>query len=101
MNEEWPILIKATSDVIQIQKPDYTKPFILSTDASEYGMGMVLTQATDNNGRVIIGCNSQGLSKSEKLWAIAQKELYAKTKTRKIPKILVLFLLIFQLALHS
>ena len=77
VNEEWPILIKAASDVIQIQKPDYTKPFILSTDASEYGMGMVLTQATDNNGRIIIGCNSQGLSKSEKLWAIAQKELYA------------------------
>lgn len=77
VNEEWPILIKAVSDVIQIQKPDYTKPFILSTDASEYGMGMVLTQATENNGRIIIGCNSQGLSKSEKLWAIAQKELYA------------------------
>ena len=75
--KDWPILIQAAGNAIQIQTPDYNKPFILSTDASENGLGMVLTQKTKNDGRVIIGCNSQGLSKSERLWAIAQKELYA------------------------
>ena len=75
VNKDWPTLIRATSEVIKIQVPDFTKPMILSTDASEYGLGMVLTQEASDGGRKIIGCHSQGLGKSEKLWAIAQKEL--------------------------
>lgn len=75
VNKDWPALIHATSEVIKIQVPDFTKPMILSTDASEYGLGMVLTQEMEGGGRRIIGCHSQGLGKSEKLWAIAQKEL--------------------------
>lgn len=77
VTRDWPILIKAAGNAIKIQTPDYSKPFILSTDASENGLGMVLTQKTKDDGRIIIGCNSQGLTKSERLWAIAQKELYA------------------------
>ena len=80
VNEEWPKIQNSLKNVIKVQRPDYSKPMILSTDASEFGIGMVLSQEIEGpNGttRVILGCHSQGLSKSEKLWAIAQKELKA------------------------
>lgn len=75
VDEDWPKLTGVLSDIIKIQCPDYDKPMILSTDASEFGLGMVLTQETPDGKRRIIGCHSKSLNKSERLWAIAQKEL--------------------------
>lgn len=80
VNEEWPKIQQSLKNVIKVQRPDYSKPMILSTDASEFGIGMVLSQemeGPEGTTRIILGCHSQGLNKSEKLWAIAQKELKA------------------------
>ena len=44
---------------------DYSKPFIVETDASDFGLGAVLSQVQDGKTR-IIACVSRGLRKSEK-----------------------------------
>ena len=76
VDAKWPLLVESMCNAIQIQKPNYEYPMILTTDASNFGMGMVLAQEIDGK-RKIIACHSKALGKSEKLWAIAQKELLA------------------------
>lgn len=46
--------------------PDFTKPFILETDASLEGLGAVLTQIHDDNKRHVIAYASRTLRNSEK-----------------------------------
>ena len=77
VDKNWPILKKALADVIKIQVPDHDLPMILSTDASEFGLGMVLSQEAKDKPkeRRILGCHSKGLNKSERLWSISNKEL--------------------------
>jgi len=45
--------------------PDFRKPFVLHTDASQEGLGAVLYQKQDGKMRVI-GYGSQSLTKAEK-----------------------------------
>ena len=77
VDEYWPGILEALGKIIKIQVPDYSLPMILSTDACEFGLGMVLSQKDPKqaDGRRILGCHSKGLNKSEKLWSISQKEL--------------------------
>ena len=75
VKEYWPKLIELLKTAVKLQCPDYTRPMILSTDASSNGLGAVLSQEDDQGRRRIIGVHSMGLNSSEKLWAIAQKEL--------------------------
>ena len=58
--------------------PDFRKPFILDTDASDIGIGAVLSQ-TDAEGkeRVIIAYGSRLLSKSERKYCVTRHELLA------------------------
>jgi hypothetical protein len=64
-----------TSELL-LQYPDFTKPFILSTDASNYALGAVLSQGE-------IGCDlpvvygSRTLSKTERNYPTVEKELLA------------------------
>ena len=76
VDKNWPVLVEALCNSIQVQRPNYDYHMILTTDASNFGMGMVLSQEIDGK-RKIIACHSKALGKSEKLWAIAQKELLA------------------------
>ena len=46
--------------------PDYSKPFILETDASLSGLGAVLSQKGDNNEVQVIAYTSRSLHPSEK-----------------------------------
>ena len=54
--------------------PDFTKPFILDTDASSTCIGAVLSQIQDNKERVIAFA-SKSLSKSERKYCVTRKEL--------------------------
>ena len=56
--------------------PDFTKPFILDTDASNHAIGAVLSQKTGNEER-LIAYASRTLSKSERKYCVTRKELLA------------------------
>ena len=77
VDKYWPGILEALGQIIKIQVPDYSLPMILSTDACEFGLGMILSQKDPNlaDSRRILGCHSKGLNKSERLWSISQKEL--------------------------
>ena len=72
----WSKLRDSLCDVIMLYRPDYDREFILQTDASDYGIGGVLSQEYENNNRKIVGVFSKKLTKTQSLWAIASKELY-------------------------
>merc|ERR1711911_4851 len=44
VEEYWPKLIGLLKTAVKLQCPDYTRPMILSTDASSNGLGAVLSQ---------------------------------------------------------
>ena len=56
--------------------PDFKQPFILDTDASEYGIGAVLSQKQDGAERVIAYA-SRTLTKAERKYCVTRKELLA------------------------
>ena len=59
-------LKKALMEAPILAYPDYSKPFILETDASLKGLGAVLSQKGDNNKICIIAYASRSLQPSEK-----------------------------------
>ena len=56
--------------------PDFTVPFILDTDASDCGIGAVLSQIQEGHERVVAYA-SRALSKSERNYSITRRELLA------------------------
>ncbi|MCG8033577.1 MAG: Ty3/Gypsy family RNase HI domain-containing protein, partial [Candidatus Thiodiazotropha taylori] len=56
--------------------PDFTKPFILDTDASDIAIGGVLSQKIDGQERVIAYA-SRTLTKRERRYCVTRKELLA------------------------
>ncbi|XP_050806680.1 uncharacterized protein LOC127049621 [Gopherus flavomarginatus] len=70
--------LKATlmSDPV-LRAPDFEKPFLVTTDASERGIGAVLLQeATDHNFHPVVFL-SKKLSERESHWSVSEKECYA------------------------
>ena len=55
--------------------PNYSKPFILDTDASDAGIGAVLSQLDDNSREQVIAYASRTLSKPERRYCATRKEL--------------------------
>ena len=56
--------------------PDFTVPFILDTDASDCGIGAVLSQIQEGHERVVAYA-SRALSKSERNYSVTRRELLA------------------------
>ena len=57
--------------------PDYQKPFILDTDASNLGIGAVLSQEQDDGQERVIAYGSRILSKAERRYCVTRRELLA------------------------
>ena len=57
--------------------PDYTRPFILDTDASDTGIGAVLSQVLEEGGERVIAYGSRVLSKQERRYCVTRRELLA------------------------
>ena len=66
--------ILTTSDVLQY--PDFSKPFVLTTDASNYAIGAVLSQGPIGRDKPVAFA-SRTLSVSEENYSVIEKELLA------------------------
>jgi hypothetical protein len=60
-----------------LQYPDFTKEFRLSTDASDYGVGAVLSQLDQEGRDKPIAFASRTLNSAEKNYAVVEKEALA------------------------
>lgn len=63
-------------DAVQVH-PDYKKPFIVDCDASDIGMGAILSQKQDDKSEKIVVLDSRKFSKAEAKWHIREKEALA------------------------
>ena len=57
--------------------PNFSKPFILDTDASNTGIGGVLSQLDETGSEHVITYASQTLSKAERRYCVTRRELLA------------------------
>ena len=57
--------------------PDFTKPFLLDTDASNTGIGGVLSQLDEQGQEHVIAFASRTLSKSKRRYCVSRCELLA------------------------
>ena len=57
--------------------PDFSKPFILDTDASDFGIGGVLSQKGNDGEEHVVSYASRSLSKAERRYCVTRRELLA------------------------
>lgn len=75
-NEVFETLKKKLSSAPILAPPDFSVSFCLQTDASQYGLGIVLTQI-QNDQEVVIAYASRTLNKAEQNYSVTEKECLA------------------------
>ena len=65
--------------------PDFRKPFILDTDASNSGIGGVLSQIGDDGRERVIAYGSRLLTKPERQYCVTRRELLAVLNSALTP----------------
>ena len=75
--ESFEELQKQLSSALLLIFPDFRKPFILDTDASDIGIGAVLSETDAEGKERVIAYESRLLSKSERKYCVTRHELLA------------------------
>jgi transposase InsO family protein len=75
--KSYDVLRSTLSESAILHHPDFCHPFILDTDASEIGMGIVLSQKDDQENERIIAMDSRKFTSAELKWHIREKEALA------------------------
>lgn len=57
---------------------DFALPCIISTDASDYGIGTIFTQIHPNNTKLTVAFASRTLTQAERKYAAVEKEALAR-----------------------
>ena len=70
-------LKKAFCEVVTLAYPNFSKDFTVDTDASDFGIGAVISQLNENGVEQPIGYYSRSLSKAERKYAVTRKEMLA------------------------
>ena len=84
-NFEWTIECQHAFDKLRaclvsspvLSYPDYSRRFVLDTDASDTGIGAVLSQLKDDGTEVVTAYASRSLSRPERRYCVTRKELLA------------------------
>jgi len=63
--------------IVSLYYPDFSKPFISHTDASNYGFSGALSQIDDNNQARVISFCSKTLNNAQKNYSTVEKQLLA------------------------
>ena len=72
--EAFETLKKHLTEAPVLAYPDFSKPFVLDTDASDTSIGAVLSQIHDGKERVVC-YGSRSLTKAERKYCVTRKEL--------------------------
>ena len=75
--ESFATLKKVFCEIVTLAFPDFSKPFILDTDASDVRIGGVLSQLNKSNVDQPVTNYSRSLSKAERKYAVTRKEMLA------------------------
>ena len=68
----------ALAERVSLTMPDFSKDFIIFSDASDVGMGATLCQLNDDKDELIFVClNSKKFDSTQRKWSTSEKELYA------------------------
>ncbi len=71
------LLKKKLTEYPVIRHPDYRRPFIISTDASDYGISAILSQLDKDGREYVVRYASKGLEKAERNWTVTERECWA------------------------
>lgn len=80
--ESFDVLKSLLTEAPILAYPDMSKPFILDTDASGYGVGAVLSQCSDDKEQVV-AYYSNALNKTERKYCVTRRELLGVIKAIK------------------
>ena len=73
----------AFSEIVTLPHPDFKKTFTVDSDASDNGIGGVLSQKNEQNREQPVVYFSRSLSKPDRRYAVTRKEMLAVVESLK------------------